>query len=306
MRRDLAAAGLLAVGGMLCSFTAAFGEDKPQSGHQQKVHDKNLVVLKDSEVMKALEGFFQSRPADQAAHGPRAKRRKAVLTKELLAILQETRSPDVFLLTVGCLEQMGTDPAVAIPAILRNAERLGILKDRLGLTSEAASEQGWEEKSPTLDNFKEVLEGFLEEAGWSVTPDGARARRTPDGPPAEQLPPPGIPPLPSAPGGLVPPPPPPSGEFPPPPPPCGLGIRLPEGGTRSVPVDVPPSPGSPGGPPGQPDQPSAEQITPPRFLYDSRINTASFSFRIFPNLLPATKRTPGAVGGVLQQMPSPH
>jgi hypothetical protein len=42
------------------------------------------------------------------------------------------------------------------------------------------------------------------------------------------------------------------------------------------------------------------------FGYNSIVNTFTFMFEIYPNLLPANKRVPGSVGGVLQQMSSPH
>jgi hypothetical protein len=42
------------------------------------------------------------------------------------------------------------------------------------------------------------------------------------------------------------------------------------------------------------------------FAYNSIINTFSFMFEIYPNLLPANKRVPGAMGGVFQQMSAPR
>jgi len=53
------------------------------------------------------------------------------LLSELIAILNETKSVDTFSVTVGVLSEMGPRAESAIPAIIRNAERLGFLKDHL-------------------------------------------------------------------------------------------------------------------------------------------------------------------------------
>jgi hypothetical protein len=50
--------------------------------------------------------------------------------QELTAILDETRSVDTFLLTVSALAELGPKAKPAIRAIIRNAERLGVLKDQ--------------------------------------------------------------------------------------------------------------------------------------------------------------------------------
>jgi hypothetical protein len=44
--------------------------------------------------------------------------------RELLAILCETRSHDAFLVTLSILQEMKADPRMAVPVIIRNAERL--------------------------------------------------------------------------------------------------------------------------------------------------------------------------------------
>jgi hypothetical protein len=53
------------------------------------------------------------------------------LVGELITILNETKSVDTFAVTCGLLEKMGTEARPAIPAMIRNAERLGLLKKRL-------------------------------------------------------------------------------------------------------------------------------------------------------------------------------
>lgn len=52
--------------------------------------------------------------------------------EELASILDETKSPDVFMLTLRCLDDDGADPRQLIPVAIRNAERLGILADFAG------------------------------------------------------------------------------------------------------------------------------------------------------------------------------
>lgn len=56
---------------------------------------------------------------------------KADLVDEMIQVLQRTESVDAFFVTLALLEEMGTKARPAIPAILRHAERLGILKNHL-------------------------------------------------------------------------------------------------------------------------------------------------------------------------------
>jgi len=49
----------------------------------------------------------------------------------LVAILDETRSPDTLLVTVKALADLGPRARAAVPAVIRSAERLGVLKDIL-------------------------------------------------------------------------------------------------------------------------------------------------------------------------------
>jgi hypothetical protein len=53
------------------------------------------------------------------------------LVHELIAILKKTKSQDTFLVTVRALEDIGPRSRAAVPAIILNAERLGLLKDIL-------------------------------------------------------------------------------------------------------------------------------------------------------------------------------
>jgi hypothetical protein len=49
--------------------------------------------------------------------------------RELVAILDETRSVDTFLLTATALAELGSKAKPAVQAIIRNGERLQVLKD---------------------------------------------------------------------------------------------------------------------------------------------------------------------------------
>src|SRR3954471_7183371 len=46
---------------------------------------------------------------------------------ELVVILEETKSPDAFMVPLRCLDDDKADPRMLIPLAIRNAERLGIL-----------------------------------------------------------------------------------------------------------------------------------------------------------------------------------
>lgn len=53
------------------------------------------------------------------------------LVHELVEILKKTKSTDTFLVTVKALADMGPRARAAVPAIILNAERLGLIKDIL-------------------------------------------------------------------------------------------------------------------------------------------------------------------------------
>jgi hypothetical protein len=71
-------------------------------------------------------------PAVQAAPQPcqpavPASPSMSSVVTDLVAVLAETKSEDVYTATVLTLGHMGTEAAPALPVILKNAERLGIL-----------------------------------------------------------------------------------------------------------------------------------------------------------------------------------
>jgi hypothetical protein len=51
------------------------------------------------------------------------------MVQDMVAILNETQSPETFAITVAALSKMGRDAKPAVPAIIRNADRLEFFKD---------------------------------------------------------------------------------------------------------------------------------------------------------------------------------
>jgi hypothetical protein len=72
------------------------------------------------------------------------------LAKELVAIMNETQSPDTFCVVLGCLERTKVDCEIVVPAIIRNAERMGLLKDLM-------SKDGPNEKQQRLCEILDTL-----------------------------------------------------------------------------------------------------------------------------------------------------
>lgn len=78
----------------------------------------------------------------------------AKLVEELRSLLQETNSADTFQLTAMALAHLGPDAKSAVPAIIRGAERLGLIKD--------LEKQMKEEEGPGLlviDCLDQILAG---------------------------------------------------------------------------------------------------------------------------------------------------
>lgn len=74
---------------------------------------------------------FVSRPptACAACEVPKTSSGNDKVIDELTAILKETKSPETFLVTAMTLGRMGPEAKRAIPAIIRNAERLEMFED---------------------------------------------------------------------------------------------------------------------------------------------------------------------------------
>jgi hypothetical protein len=63
------------------------------------------------------------------------------LVQELIQIINETRSIDTFFVTTKLLEDMGAKSRPAVPAIIRNAERLELFKDTVLQTEKDGDKQ---------------------------------------------------------------------------------------------------------------------------------------------------------------------
>jgi hypothetical protein len=90
-----------------------------------------------------------SSPASQAPQSPPP----AGLVGDLVAVLNDTKSVDAFLVTVELLQKMGAEARPAVPAVIRNAERLGILK-KSALSSEKGKRGGIVDK--LLENLERM------------------------------------------------------------------------------------------------------------------------------------------------------
>jgi len=73
------------------------------------------------------------------------------LIEELTAILKETKSPQTFLVTVKVLGVMGSEAKYALPAIIRNAERLELLDDLFNSGVENGNKIATEELGKALE-----------------------------------------------------------------------------------------------------------------------------------------------------------
>ncbi|MCI0456229.1 MAG: hypothetical protein L0Z62_04515 [Gemmataceae bacterium] len=74
-------------------------------------------------ILGGLLGGVRPVRADEGSIRPPAVGHDPFLS-ELLAILNETRSPDAFLVTISILQEMKPEARLVVPAIIRNAERL--------------------------------------------------------------------------------------------------------------------------------------------------------------------------------------
>ena len=95
-----------------------------------------------------------SRPACCCPQTATAESSGDKLVEGLVAILNETNSPDTMVVTIQALADVGCRARAAVPAIIRNAERVGLLKDILL--------QGKDDDGPGLvvvDAIEEILRG---------------------------------------------------------------------------------------------------------------------------------------------------
>jgi hypothetical protein len=97
------------------------------------------------------------------------------LAAELVAILNETESVDTFLLTMSCLEAARPNAELVVPALIRNADRLGITK---GISS---GKNRTEQQEALLNTLEQLLKEHEEpeptRAGKYVAPPAAACPR---------------------------------------------------------------------------------------------------------------------------------
>ena len=117
---------VLVLGGLLAVNPSVFAEGKPAKpapvptpGWQASPDDaiRNWKIYPDPRAR-----FAQGTPSDQA------KDTKEDFVGELIAILNETHSPDAFLVTLSIMQEIKPEARVVVPAIIRNAERLRLFK----------------------------------------------------------------------------------------------------------------------------------------------------------------------------------
>src|SRR5262249_4092688 len=86
---------------------------------------------------------------------------------EPIAILNQKHSVDTVSMTLGVVEDMGPRAEPAIPAIMRNAERLGFLKDHmLGKGNESEEKKRFVEMMPALER---IIKAVLHKNGSTKT-----------------------------------------------------------------------------------------------------------------------------------------
>jgi hypothetical protein len=111
------------------------------------------------------------------------KATKEKLVQELVAILNETKSPDTFIVTTSALGMMGHDARPAVPSIIRNADRLGLLKG----ISEFAGEEAQEAKPSKQQRIAEGIMDCLDQILTKQPGNGGKATYQAPLPPAMPL-----------------------------------------------------------------------------------------------------------------------
>src|SRR5438876_414320 len=105
MRRNRVLYGLLVLGGLLVSLQGAAAGDQPGSVPLPLGHPRTPPPFTDE------------------------SERSEEFLKEMVSILNETRSSDAFLATVLALHRAKVDGKLVVPAIIRNEERLKVFAD---------------------------------------------------------------------------------------------------------------------------------------------------------------------------------
>jgi hypothetical protein len=96
--------------------------------------------------MNGTKGISRTSPPSKIAEKPVA------LVDDLVALLNETKSRETFAVTLAVLQNLGTDARSAVPAIMRNADRLGLFEGAL-----TGDSKGKEAAADVLDTIAAIL-----------------------------------------------------------------------------------------------------------------------------------------------------
>jgi hypothetical protein len=137
MKRFAWGAGLLAAAAAL-PLSPAWAEDKPAAEQQPPAHCTGGVCPKECPKSDTTcpyggcpESYSQAIPDTYVVPPvvPSTEHKStATVVDDLVAVLAETKSKDVYTATVVALAHLGTDARAALPDILKHAERLGVLE----------------------------------------------------------------------------------------------------------------------------------------------------------------------------------
>jgi hypothetical protein len=135
-----------------------------------------LLVLQPDVGATERESCPQSPPPSQPSAAAendlagtvRSPRADDEFVEDLVSILNETHSPDAFLVTLSVLQELKPDARVVVPAIIRNAERLRLFK-------RTKADQATEEQRMIVECLAGFVKKDAEPATRPVTPPPANA-----------------------------------------------------------------------------------------------------------------------------------
>jgi hypothetical protein len=119
----------------------------------------------------------------EASKTQTVKATKEKVVQELIVLLNETKSPDTFIVTASALGMMGHDARPAVPSIIRNADRLGLLK---GISEMIGSEEAEEAKPSRQQRLAEGVMDCLDQI-LSKQPNNGKTANPGPQPPAMPL-----------------------------------------------------------------------------------------------------------------------
>jgi hypothetical protein len=145
MKRSLRVLALVGVAVVLIAALAVYGQSYPRAKESRD------PLLRAEEMPKKEQSFASAR---SSASAPKTTADSDKLIDELATILQETKSPETFLVTAMTLGRLGPKARRTLPVVIRNAERLQLLD---GLCDPHISN----ENRATAQGVVEVIEMIL-------------------------------------------------------------------------------------------------------------------------------------------------